>query len=280
MLLAPLSARADEECSNAHAPLRGTGDAGKVDLSRADAAVAYRLAVEWAAQGRADLAQRAHERVIAVEPDHRAARRALGFERVDGKWIAGDELWRAKGFVRVDGRWVLAAEVPATDANLARLRRAEAELRSARSEDRVAAAQDLGRLGDRRAVPILVGAWGRGESHAVGGYFAQVRQLSYVRDFDVEVACTSFIADPQLGVLQTGAVLAVRVVGTSRFPAAERDAYHRALVRVAGTDAGRTLGAWRAYAARLDAPPARTSTPRARPRGRRCRREAPSRTAR
>ena len=51
-----------------------------------------------------------------------------------------------------------------------------------------------------------------------------------------------------------GAVLAAKVVGTTTFPAAEREAYHRALVQVAGADAGRTLAAWRAYLIRLDAP--------------------------
>src|SRR5262245_18045555 len=108
LLFLTLSASADEGPD-----ARAADGRRKVALSEVDASAAYRLAVEWAAQGRADLARRAYERVIAVAPDHLAARHALGFERVEGRWLAGDELKRARGFVRVAGRWVLAEEAPA-----------------------------------------------------------------------------------------------------------------------------------------------------------------------
>ncbi|MHC4817247.1 MAG: type II secretion system protein GspD, partial [Planctomycetota bacterium] len=39
---------------------------------------------------------------------------------------------------------------------------------------------------------------------------SSVTQISYIQDFDVEVAQTSFIADPVIGVLQEGIVLDVR----------------------------------------------------------------------
>ncbi len=45
-------------------------------------------------------------RVILLEPDHEGARKALGYERVEGKWLQGDELMVAKGFVRHEGRWL------------------------------------------------------------------------------------------------------------------------------------------------------------------------------
>ncbi|MGH7161903.1 MAG: type II secretion system protein GspD, partial [Planctomycetota bacterium] len=41
-------------------------------------------------------------------------------------------------------------------------------------------------------------------------YVNVIRQISYVQDFDVEVAQTSFIADPVIGVIQDGLVLDVR----------------------------------------------------------------------
>jgi hypothetical protein len=47
-----------------------------------------------------------YRRVIAKEPDQPEARRALGYERVDGRWLQGDELQIARGFVKVDGRWL------------------------------------------------------------------------------------------------------------------------------------------------------------------------------
>jgi hypothetical protein len=68
-----------------------------------------------------------------------------------------------------------------------------------------------------------------------------------------------------LGVLQAGAVLAVTVEGAGRFPAAERDAYHRALVALAGTDAGRDLRAWRTHLARTRVPRGADARPAAAP---------------
>jgi tetratricopeptide (TPR) repeat protein len=169
-------------------PARAEAERRIAALQQFDAMTAYRLALALAAEGHADLAQRAYERVIAAEPEHLAARRALGFERVDGLWLAGDDLRRAKGFVPVAGKWVLAEEANPADPNLPRLRDAVVRLKSTRSEDRAQAARELGRLSDRRAIPHLVESWHRQEARALTGYFSQTRQMSYVRDFDVEVA--------------------------------------------------------------------------------------------
>jgi hypothetical protein len=160
-------------------------------LPKGDATAAYRLALDLEAQGCADLAKDAHWRAVAADPDHAAARRALGFERVGGRWLVGDDLLRAKGFVKAGGRWVLAEEVrPAVDPVLARLRKAAAGLQSARTADRAHAAQEIARVGDPRGIAILAHAWARAASEAGGprGFFAQSRQMSYVQDFDVEVA--------------------------------------------------------------------------------------------
>ena len=70
-------------------PGRGPRPAAGLDarvptLASAGADEAYRLALDLEAAGRTDLAARAYERVLEVEPGHRAARRALGYEEVDG----------------------------------------------------------------------------------------------------------------------------------------------------------------------------------------------------
>src|SRR5262249_18773918 len=68
------------------------------------------------------------------------------------------------------------------------------------------AAKSLAMLGDQRAVRWIVK---RLESHggvSPRGYFSQIEQISYIRDFDVEVAQTSSIADPQIGGIQEGVV--------------------------------------------------------------------------
>jgi hypothetical protein len=169
-----------------------------------DALAAFRLALELESTGGPDVARPAYERLVAADPDHLAARRALGYERIDGRWLTGDELRRAKGVPRGDarprppteGERPAGARAPAAarrepDAALARLRRAAAALRGASRADRVRAAEDLARLGDRRGVAVLVAAWGarRGPaSGATDGYFAQELRTSYLGDFDVEVA--------------------------------------------------------------------------------------------
>lgn len=180
---APLAVLADDDPAS-----RAQGRQQIAALAKGDAAGAYRLALELEGKGYAELAKSAYGRVIDAEPDHAAARRALGYERVGGRWLTGDDLLRAKGLVLSGGRWVLAQEVRPPDANLPRMRKAATGLQSTRSADRIAAAQEIARIGDKRGIPILVGAWARSASRAVGGYFAQSRQLAYVQDFEVEVA--------------------------------------------------------------------------------------------
>ena len=76
-----------------------------------NAAGHYRLALEAEQAGHADLALRAYERVIAVDSDHRAARRALGYERVGDKWESRSEARRKQGLVLYAGTWLLPEQV-------------------------------------------------------------------------------------------------------------------------------------------------------------------------
>ncbi len=73
------------------------------------------------------------------------------------------------------------------------------------------AAAALGQLGDAHAVVWLVT---RLVSHgsSPGANFSQLSQQAYVQDFDVEVAQTSFIADPVIGTVQEGVVQDVKVL--------------------------------------------------------------------
>lgn len=75
------------------------------------------------------------------------------------------------------------------------------------------AAQALGLLGDQRAAGYLVK---RLESHGTGtrSYVSFLRQVSYVRDYDVEIAQASNIANPNIGLILEGTVLDVHVKGT------------------------------------------------------------------
>jgi len=48
-----------------------------------------------------------YRKVLGLDPDQAEARKALGYEKFNGLWLAGDELMTARGFVKFNGRWVL-----------------------------------------------------------------------------------------------------------------------------------------------------------------------------
>lgn len=79
-------------------------------LEPGDAAGWYRLGLFARESGLPNKARHAFERVLAADPEHRAARRELGFERIGGRWLARDEAMRKKGFVLAGGEWVLPEE--------------------------------------------------------------------------------------------------------------------------------------------------------------------------
>jgi hypothetical protein len=111
------------------------------------------------------------------------------------------------------------------------------------------AAAAIGRLGDVRGVRYLV--W-RLESHGATGqrvFSNFTNQLTYIQDFDVEVAQTAFIADPIVGVLQEGIVLDVQLHAVDRqLTWVEREVMHGALRRLTGaTDVKNEPGAWAAW---------------------------------
>ena len=127
---------------------------------------------------------------------------------------------------------------------------------------RVRAAEALGRIGDVAAASYLVARWEKRSGAFPRVYFAQVAQFSFIQDFDVEVASTSFIADPIVGVLQEGVVQAVHIHATEQtFSSVERIAYAGALRKISGVDHGHDVAAWRTW---LDASENQTSGPASR----------------
>jgi hypothetical protein len=80
-------------------------------------------------------------------------------------------------------------------------------------------------------------------------YYTNIRQVSFIQDFDVEVAQTAFIADPIVGTIQEGLVLDVQVIATSVVGEfVEREVVHMALRKMTGaTDVKNEPGAWAAW---------------------------------
>jgi len=52
-------------------------------------------------------------RVIELDPDHRAARAALGYGRLGGQWRTQEELMKSRGYVRYRGTWKSPQEIEA-----------------------------------------------------------------------------------------------------------------------------------------------------------------------
>ena len=80
-------------------------------------------------------------------------------------------------------------------------------------------------------------------------YYTNIRQVSFIQDFDVEVAQTAFIADPIVGTIQEGLVLDVQVIATSVVGEfVEREVVHMALRKMTGaTGVKNEPGAWAAW---------------------------------
>jgi len=294
-------------------------EAAKVDAK--DPVALYRLALTAEAKGFADLFRTYLKRVLALRPDHPAARRALGYERVGKAWLAFDEAQHRKGLVLYRGRWMLPDAVEAasgrkrpvvraakagrdvartrvlirqTATGAAPLQRA-ARLALARTDNRfllqaglaalydkdarvrIAAARLLAALGDEGALRALLLSGARDKDAAVrreavlaaqafgnddtalpfvralgsknlrlAGHAAEalallgderaapyivkrlrshgsstrnfvsfLNQVSYVRDFDVEIAQASNIANPDVATISEGVVLDVKVLDAS-----------------------------------------------------------------
>jgi hypothetical protein len=50
-------------------------------------------------------------RVLELDPDHIAARHALGYSEVDGEWVTQDQIMRRRGYQFYRGRWRLSQEI-------------------------------------------------------------------------------------------------------------------------------------------------------------------------
>ncbi|MHC4473006.1 MAG: HEAT repeat domain-containing protein [Planctomycetota bacterium] len=314
-----------------------------------DAAGHFLLAVWCRRHGLAKEMETELGKVLQIEPEHRAARAALGYEKVGEKWVAGTEILEAKGFVRRDDRWILEEEAAYEDMLKARKKALSEKEEKARDlilkaadenpriskyalaalegkswdalriplfralghkkpEVRELAAAQLGRIGELEAVrPLLrsavldtkepvreasvaalksIGqpdaiyplARALASNHpqirmhaaaAIGGfgdiqgveYLVQrlkmnwgpsgrvniqvMNQVTYIRDFDVEIAQRAQIGDPIVGILREGVILDVQVFGVDRtVTTVERRVIYGALRNLTGQDLPEKPDAW------------------------------------
>ncbi len=124
-----------------------------------------------------------------------------------------------------------------------------AALRSRDEVVRRRAAEALGQLGDVQGLAYLVAAWEARGGNGPRVYFAQLQQVSFIQDFDVEVAKTSFIADPVVGVINNGVALPVKILATEQSGriAIPASTLQRASVQLAGGAKARDAKGWRRW---------------------------------
>jgi hypothetical protein len=121
---------------------------------------------------------------------------------------------------------------------------------------RIRTAEAFGRLKDPAALPILVAAGPRAAVNlrrqglpggATRAHMAVVSQQSYIRDFDVEVAQAAMIANPVVGVIQSGTVLDVTVMAVTTHRNLILDSYRDAIREIAGADPGKDPEKWKEW---------------------------------
>ncbi|MEX2309484.1 MAG: HEAT repeat domain-containing protein [Pirellulales bacterium] len=89
-------------------------DAEYENLARSspDTIEAHLKMAEWCRERKLrDKAQQHWERVLELDPNHEAARGALGFRQKDGQWMTRDDVMASRGLVLYEGRYVTPQHV-------------------------------------------------------------------------------------------------------------------------------------------------------------------------
>jgi hypothetical protein len=121
---------------------------------------------EWCRENRLEEQRNEHlQKIVALEPDHAAARSALGQKNYDGEWMTRDELMRSRGLVEHKGRWVTPAELDLIEKTaaerdreqswFAEIRKLKGWLRGTSDDLRRKSVEHLKALRDPDAVPAL-----------------------------------------------------------------------------------------------------------------------------
>src|SRR5947209_2784071 len=109
------------------------------DLASGTADERYQLGV-WARDHKIDdEARTAFLSVLKVDPDHSGARAALGYVKVDGRWVTEDDRMRARGLVKFQGKWMTPADKIKAEADQAEKIAQAREAAKKAEEDKLAA---------------------------------------------------------------------------------------------------------------------------------------------
>ena len=85
-------------------------EARAAKLAANDTAGWLKLA-EWASKNGLPMnAHDAYEKALASSPDNAEARQALGYTKLNGRWLTEDEAYKASGYVKYNGEWMTPAQ--------------------------------------------------------------------------------------------------------------------------------------------------------------------------
>jgi hypothetical protein len=135
----------------------------------------WRSLGRWAGgKGLSAQSRQAYEHVLRVAPNDPEARQALGYVRVDGRWLTEEESYRARGYVKYEGEWMTPAEAQLAQSSAeAEQARRDAEQRAADAETAKQQGEQQAREAEQRAQqaesavsdPVYWGGWGYGVTY-------------------------------------------------------------------------------------------------------------------
>lgn len=195
---------------------------------------------------------------VEARKNRDADRRALAVEALVRRGTAGNDsfAWRTSILDRDEGvRAMAIAACRDAGAAAGAVRYLAPGLSHGSASVRVRTAEAFAALGDKDARSLLVlaapsagaGLAGGGTAGENRAHIAFLDQQAYVRDFDVEVASASLIADPKVDMLQSGSVLDVSVHGIVEERVRILKAYRAALGKLGGSDPGPDFANWPAW---------------------------------
>ncbi|MBN2024540.1 MAG: HEAT repeat domain-containing protein [Pirellulales bacterium] len=175
----------------------------QVRLAHPDTVEGQWAVAEWCRERILSAQRETHlRRIIELDPDHRGARAALGYSRIDGKWQTQDEVMRGRGLERYKGSWKTPQEIRAIQRReekkevqgkwLADVRRLSGWLGGSRTEE---ARQAIEAINDPMAVPALATHLREDRRRAAQALYAAA--LARIGSHDaVEALAISAIEDP------------------------------------------------------------------------------------
>ena len=208
-------------------------------------------AFDQALRTRARRASKPEQRVLAI--------RALARRGFEPNRVSSNERFVYRSAI-LDGRQAVresAMEIARENGRELRAMRYLAPgLGHSNGKFRIRTAEAFGRLKDLAALPLLVDAGPKaGVALRRGGlpggatraHMAVLTQTSYIRDFDVEVAQAAIIANPVVGVIQSGTVLDVTVMAVTTHRNHILRSYRDAIREISGDDPGADPKRWKEW---------------------------------